>query len=125
MKKVLVYFGMFAVFALFFASCGRETFDESLLIGKWENNNTPGEFYRYLPDGTGRMWNESVDWFEDEARQTTWTLNDSELEVEYLPFMPGDWSVTRVFTITVLNSTTLRYRDNFDGRVHSFTRVRE
>jgi len=126
MKKVLFYFGLFAVFTLFFASCGETTFDESLLIGKWKND-TRNEFYRYRANHTGGFWNEDEDVTEDEMRRMTWSLNGSQLEHIYLPsdVMPGDVSVTRDFTITVLNSTTLRYRDNFDGRTHSFTRVRE
>jgi len=38
--------------------------------------------------------------------------------------MIGGALVTRIFTVTVLNSTTLRYRDDF-GRTFSFTKVPE
>ena len=124
MRKVLVCFGLFAVFALFFSSCGSDTFDESLLIGKWKDD-TQNEFYRYRANHTGGFWNTDDDVREDEMRRMTWSLNGSQLEHIYEPEMPGGTSVLRDFTITVLNSTTLRYRDNFDGRTRSFTRVRE
>ena len=124
MRKVLVYFGMFAVFALFFTSCGGTNFDESQLIGKWKDD-TQNEFYRYFPNGTGHFWNEDDDVTEAEARKFDWSLNGSELEHNYHSIMVDGPLVTRFFTLKILNSTTLKYRDDFVRRDKSFTKVRE
>jgi len=125
MRNVLVYFGLFAVFALFFTSCGETTFDESLLIGKWKDE-TRNLLYIYSPNHSGVSWNpdEDIDVEAGEGLRFDWSLNGAELEHNYHSVMIGGPLVTRIFTVTVLNSTTLRYRDDF-GRTFSFTKVPE
>jgi hypothetical protein len=104
--------------ALMLASCEKEYFfDESLLTGKWQSGTL---FYRYFANGTGYSWDEGDDVSEDEAQDFTWTLVESELTHIHILEIGG--TVPRVYTVTELSSTSLRYRDDF-GRSYSFTRV--
>jgi hypothetical protein len=123
MKKILFYFGIFAVFALFFASCGNSdpSFDESLLVGKWRVGNT-NQFYRYDANRMGMNWDEDDDVSEAEGTKFDWRLNKSELELRFYSRMTGEPLVWEIYTITTLTSTTFRYRDDF-GRVTSLTKV--
>jgi hypothetical protein len=100
-------------------SCTEEEvfFDQSLLTGKWQSGTL---FYKYLVDGTGGTWDTSDDVTEAEAQAFTWTLvNDLMTHIHVLE-MGG--SVPKIYTVTELTSTTLKYEDDF-GVSFSFTKV--
>lgn len=105
-----------------FSSCEFEelTFDDTLLFGKWQSGT---EFYRYEMDGTGAAWDTADDVTEAEAQGFTWTLVQSELTHIHVMEMGGS-GVPKVYTVTQLTATSLRYRDDF-GKSYAFTKVSE
>ena len=119
MKKTLRYFTMLAVVTLIAVSCTKvETdFDQSLLTGKWQSGTL---FYKYLAGGTGGTWDTADDVSEAEAQAFTWTLvNDLMTHIHVLE-MGG--SVPKVYTVTELTETSLKYHDVF-RKTFSFTKV--
>ncbi len=107
-----------AVGALF-TSCGpieQEFFDVNLLYGKWRSGT---EFWRYDTNGNGATWDTADDVTESEAQRFTWTLVADELTQIHVISMGG--SVPKVYTVTELTATTLRYHDDFKS--YSFTKV--
>jgi hypothetical protein len=118
-KKTLFYLTACMVLSFLAVSCEPEqtTFDESLLPGKWQSGTL---FYKYLADGTGGTWDTSEDVTEAEAQAFTWTLVKSELT--HIHILETGGSVPKVYTVTELTSTTLKYHDDFGGDF-SFTKV--
>lgn len=106
-------------FSFLFNSCEEEEkfFDESLLIGKWVSGTV---FYKYASNNTGATWDTSDDVTEAEAQKFTWTLVQSELTHIHIMEMGG--SVPKVYTVTELTATSLKYKDNF-GKSYSFTKM--
>jgi len=118
-KKTIFYFTAFMIISFLSVSCEpeEESFDESLLIGKWKSGTL---FYKYLSDGTGGTWDTGDDVTEAEAQAFTWTLVKSELTHIHLLEIGG--SVPKVYTVTELTSTSLKYEDDY-GVNYSFTKV--
>jgi hypothetical protein len=119
MKKTFRYLAMIAVLTLFAVSCTKEeaTFDQTLLTGKWQSGT---RFYKYFADGTGTTWDTSDDVTEAEAQGFTWTLVNDLMTHIYILEMGG--SVPKIYTVTELTETTLKYHDDF-GVNFSFTKV--
>ena len=119
MKKTLFYISMCMVLSFLAVSCETEQafFDESLLIGKWQSGTL---FYKYLGDGTGGTWDTADDVTEQEAQAFTWTLINAELT--HLHILEIGGTVPKVYTVTELTSTSLKYHDDF-GVHFSFTKV--
>ena len=119
MKKTLQYLTMLAVVTLFAVSCTKEetTFDETLLTGKWQSGTV---FYKYSADGTGGTWDTSDNVTEAEAQPFTWTLVKDLLTHIHILEMGG--SVPKIYTVTELTATSLKYHDDF-GTSFSFTKV--
>ncbi len=121
MKKIFVSFAALVLAAFIISSCEQEKyFDSSLLAGKWKSGTL---FERYFDDGTGYSWDEGDDVREEEAQDFTWTLAGAEL-IKKEQMEIGDVEITKIFTVTELSSTTLKYNDDF-GRGYTFTRVDE
>lgn len=118
MKKLLVCLVVCFSFTILFNSCEMEetSFDESLLIGKWVSGTVN---YKYLSDHSGKTWDTSDDVSEAEAQPFTWTLVQSELT--HIHIMQVGGNVPKVYTVTQLTSTTLKYKDDF-GKTYSFTK---
>ncbi|MFW5706540.1 MAG: hypothetical protein ACOCX0_00965 [Bacteroidota bacterium] len=119
MKKKLLYLLPLLLVPFLFVSCEEEEmfFDRNLLIGTWES----GTLYdKYNADGTGSTWDTSDDVGEDEAQAFTWTLVSDVLEQIHILEIGG--TVPKVYTVTMLTATTLRYEDDF-GKQFSFTKV--
>ncbi|HUX96568.1 MAG TPA: hypothetical protein VMV47_12620 [Bacteroidales bacterium] len=119
MKKSLFYL-ILAIFSLCVVSCEPETdvsFDQSLLIGKWKTGTL---YYKYLADGTGGTWDTADDVTEAEAQAFTWTLVKAELTHIHVLEIGG--SVPKVYTVTELTATSLKYHDDF-GVKFSFSKV--
>jgi hypothetical protein len=119
MKRILYYLSFCLLIPFLVASCEKEKefFDESLLIGKWQSGTL---YYKYLDDGSGATWDEADDVTEDEAQLFTWTLVESELTHIHILEMGG--TVPKVYTVTELTATSLKYKDDF-GKSFSFTKV--
>ena len=118
MKKTLFYLTMCIVLSFLAVSCETEEtfFDDSLLIGKWQSGTL---FYKYHADGTGGTWDTFDDVTEAEAQDFTWTLVSAELTHIHILEIGG--SVPKVYTVTELTSTSLKYHDDFGS--FSFTKV--
>lgn len=120
MKKTLFCLAVCIVLALLADSCEnleKPTFDESLLIGKWRSGTL---YYKYLADGTGGTWDTADDVTEEEAQAYTWTLVNDELTQNHILEIGG--TVPKVYTVTELTETSLKYHDSF-GVNWSFTKV--
>jgi len=118
-KKILFYLSMCMAVVFLAVSCEPEekSFDEALLIGKWRSGTL---YYKYLADGSGGTWDTADDVTEEEAQAFTWTLIKSELTHIHILEMGG--TVPKVYTVTELTATSLKYHDAF-GVNFSFTKV--
>lgn len=118
MKKLFLCLMVCFSFSVLFISCEEEEifFQESLLIGKWASGTV---YYKYLSDYSGKTWDTSDDVTEAEAQSFTWTLVKSELT--HIHIMEVGGNVPKVYTVTELTETTLRYKDDF-GTIYSFTK---
>ncbi len=96
-------------------SCGPEQLlDSSLLVGTWRE----GSYYEcYYSDGTGKYWDTSEDYYEDEAITFTWDFLLGTLTQYHTLEFGG--VVPKVYTIEELTSSTLVYSDSF-GVTHHF-----
>ncbi|HOO84903.1 MAG TPA: hypothetical protein PLS94_10085 [Prolixibacteraceae bacterium] len=120
MRKLLYFLCLIFITSATIVSCDMafdEPFNQDLLVGKWKSGT---EFYKYASDGTGTTWDEADDVYEDEAQAFTWTLVQDELTHIHLMELGG--SVPKVYTLTELTSTTLKYEDGF-GKQFSYTKV--
>jgi hypothetical protein len=120
MRKLLYFIGLFVATSALMVSCDMafdDPFDEALLIGKWQSGTV---FYKYAFDGTGATWDEADDVNEDEAQTFTWTLVQSELTHIHVMELGG--TVPKVYTVTELTSTSLKYKDSF-GKTFTFVKV--
>jgi hypothetical protein len=119
MKKTLYYLTMFMAVSYLAISCEpvEESFDEALLTGKWQSGTL---YYKYLANGTGATWDTADDVTEAEAQAFTWTLVKSELT--HIHVLEGGGFVPKLYTVTELTSTSLKYHDDF-GVNFSFTKV--
>jgi hypothetical protein len=118
-KKTLSYLTTFMMIAFLSVSCEptEESFDESLLTGKWLSGTL---YYKYLANGTGATWDTADDVTEAEAQTFTWTLVKSELT--HIHVLETGGSVPKVYTVTELTATSLKYHDDFSANF-SFTKV--
>ncbi|HOW39952.1 MAG TPA: hypothetical protein PL123_05365 [Bacteroidales bacterium] len=120
MKKILSYITLFTAVLLLAVSCEpteEQSFDQSLLTGKWKTGTL---YYKYLADGTGATWDTADDVTEAEAQPFTWTLVKDQLTQIHIMQIGG--SVPKVYTVTELTATSLKYHDDFDVS-YSFTKV--
>jgi len=119
MKRIFYFLAMIAVVSAVLVSCEpeEESFDESLLIGKWKSGTL---YYKYLSDHTGGTWDTGDDVTEDEAQPFTWSLEKTELTHIHILEMGG--TVPKVYTVTELTSTSLSYHDSF-GVNFTFSKV--
>lgn len=125
-RPLLIAVVIFLIFSLH--SCiDPVSFDTALLIGKWSRpspfatTENPGdEYYRYDEDGGGATWDTADDVTEAEAQLYTWSVTGSKLTQVHVIEMGG--TVTKIYTLTSLTSTTLVYKDDF-GQSFTFTKV--
>jgi len=119
MKKTLIYATLLIAISLFVVSCTKEetSFDQTLLTGKWQSGTL---FYKYLSNGTGGTWDTSDNVTEAEAQAFTWTLEEDVFTHIHILQVGGN--VPKIYTLTELTSTTLKYHDDFNVNF-SFTKV--
>ena len=115
-KKFLVFLLVLAVFVPINSCREEETFDETLLYGRWRSGTL---YYRYDSNGSGVSWDTADDVREEEGQAFTWELKKSSLQQLHTIEMGG--VVPRYYTVTELTSSSLRYKDSF--RSYSFTKV--
>ncbi|MBR2060314.1 MAG: lipocalin family protein [Tidjanibacter sp.] len=96
---------------------GEDYFDEEFLYGRWKNGT---EYYRYDIGGSGVTWDTADDVSESEGQRFTWTLTGDELKHIHIMVMGGN--VPKVYTVTTLTASTLRYHDSF-GKIFTFSKV--
>ena len=112
-----------AVTLLLVVSCKKEkiSFDPQLLYGKWVSGS---EFWRYDDDGKGVTWDTADDVHEDEAQLFKWIYDDYDNSLTHVHWMEmtQEWTVPRVYTITMLDNTDLVYEDKF-GKSYSFKKI--
>ena len=108
-RKIIKYFNRFLLLLLIifinFSCDNKNTFDENMLYGKWRSGT---EYYRYDHGYRGVTWDESDDFYEDEAQIFEWSLNGDELTHIHIMEIGGG-RIPRVYTVTELSSTTLKY----------------
>ena len=119
MKRVLYFLSFLLVVAAFHSCVKEEKFDESLLIGKWQQAGASPYHYRYDPDRTGVRWKPDDDVLEEEGENFTWQLVSSELRRIHIREIDGG-GVPEIFTVTQLTANTLRYKN--ESRGYSFTK---
>jgi hypothetical protein len=104
----------------FFVSCEPDEptgFDESFLIGKWQEGTL---YERYNDDYTGYTWDTADDVSEEEAQDFTWSLDEDQLIQIHIMEIGGN--IPKTYTVTKLNETDLSYRDDY-GTVYNFSKV--
>lgn len=118
--RALIFALLCLTASFFIVSCETEEdpFDETLLIGKWQSGTM---YYKYFDDGSGATWDTSDDVTEEEAQEFTWTLVQSDLTHIHI-METGGGVVPKVYTVTELTATTLKYKDDFN-KSYSFTKV--
>jgi hypothetical protein len=118
-KRTISYLTLFMMISFLIVSCepAAVSFDSSLLPGKWKSGTL---YYKYTSDGKGSTWDTADDVTEAEAQLFTWTLVESELTHIHILEMGG--SVPKVYTVTELTSSSLKYKDDF-GVSFAFTKV--
>jgi hypothetical protein len=119
MKKLFVCLMVCFSFSFLFNSCEQDEvfFQESLLMGKWVSGTV---YYKYLSNYSGKTWDTADDVTEAEAQPFTWTLVKSELT--HIHIMTVGGNVPKVYTVTELTATSLKYKDGF-GKTFSFTKL--
>ena len=122
MKRLRIFTLLIIATLFFTTSCESddtlsESFDSSLLVGKWQRST---EFYLYESNGDGKTWDTADDVSEDEAQPFTWTLVKSELTHIHIMQMGGN--IPKVYTVIELTATTLKYQDDYN-KTFSFTKV--
>lgn len=119
MKKLVVCLMVCFSFSVLFNSCEEDEtfFQESFLMGKWVSGTV---YYKYLSDYSGKTWDTGDDVTEAEAQSFTWTLVKSELT--HIHIMEVGGNVPKVYTVTELTATSLKYKDGF-GKTFSFSKL--
>ena len=119
MKKIIICLFACLSISLMFNSCSKDevSFDETLLIGKWQSGTV---WEKYSADYKGGTWDTSDGMTEADAQSFTWTLEKSDLTQIHIMEIGG--TVPKYYTVTELTSTKLKYKDDF-GVTHSFTKV--
>jgi hypothetical protein len=121
MKRVLYFLISLLLVSVLFHSCEKEeSFDESLLYGKWEPKSGISMYFRYDKNGEGVTWNPKEDQMEEEGQRFTWELVQAELtQIHFMEI--GSVGIPKIYTVTELTETTLRYKDSFSS--YSFSKL--
>ena len=121
MKKTFSLFASMLAILLLSTSCEPVAYDRFDMVGVWENDDKPGEYWRYRSDLTGCTWDTSEDVLEEEAQEFTWTLEVKTLTQIHIIEISGG-GIPKVYTVTELTSSSLVYEDSF-GNSYYFSRV--
>ncbi len=112
-----------------FSNDNNDTFESSLLYGKWQEGTVYEHYYASPVDyvlSTGDIvkvngitWDTSDDVGEDEGQAFNWTLDGATLTHEHISTFA---TVPKIYTITTLTSDRLTYVDDY-GTSHYYTKV--
>ena len=135
MRKSILRIALVAMVGAVVASCslGTEpTFQENDLLGLWQEDGK-GAFVRFTADKDstgvykyGCEWNEGEGVFESDLTKYgngwfKWKLVKADLtEIHLMEY--GGAELPKVYTVTKLNDTELKYEDDFKN-VHSFQKM--
>jgi len=111
MKKSLIRLSMvLATVLVLFASCGKEDYDEELLIGSW----TTSDHFTYVfhDDYTGSRTNS-----KGRTLTFTWSLDGDELEIKFDDYEEGQSEIVtyKVYIIEELTETKMEAYDYDDS----------
>ncbi|MBQ8100967.1 MAG: hypothetical protein IJV55_07680 [Paludibacteraceae bacterium] len=141
MKRILYSLATACLMAVLMTSCNMFTapsFEEDLLIGKWQNTANSGEFWVYTTETTndgeyqyGHTWDESYNDPEQAVYEEDltpygngwfkWKLVKSSLTQIHLMENAGA-EIPKVYTVTALTETTLTYKDDFK-KTYTFKKI--
>jgi len=121
MKRASYFLISFLLISALFHSCKKEEFDETLLYGRWKPVSGTSLHFRYDRNGEGVTWNPDVDQLESEGQKFEWELVKSELTQIHLMETVGGVVIPKVYTVTELTATSLKYKDSFSS--YSFTKM--
>ena len=137
MKRFLFPLAASCLLLLTFNSCdgmfGPKEFEEDLLIGKWQNDSNPGEYWVYSTetDSTGNYqyghtWDENDDVSESDLTPYgngwfKWQLVKTDLTQIHL-MENGGAEIPKVYTVTSLTTSELVYKDDY-GTTHYYSKV--
>lgn len=139
MKKKIVFLSILSVIAIAMTSCWNVpepevVFEEANLLGLWQETNTEA-FVRFTAERDetgeykyGREWDESEDIFESDLKPYgngwfKYKLVQNDLTEIHL-MDNGGAEIPKVYVVTKLTDTELRYKDDF-GTIHSLDKVIE
>lgn len=139
MKKKIVFLSILSVIAIAMTSCWNVpepevVFEETNLLGLWQETNTEA-FVRFTAERDetgeykyGREWDESEDIFESDLQPYgngwfKYKLVQNDLTEIHL-MDNGGAEIPKVYVVTKLTDTELRYKDDF-GTIHSLDKVVE
>ena len=115
---------LIAAFAM--TSCSKDDSEsnQELIVGRWKS--VSANYYEvYNSDGTGKMWNEDDDVYEDEADTFTWQLEDSDKSkfTQIINFHSGSASLPQMCNILVLTESSFSYNNDGWRRTENLKRV--
>jgi hypothetical protein len=120
MKKVsYLVISLLVVSALFHSCSEEEDLDKSLIYGRWKPVSGTAMYYRYDSNGNGVTWNPADDQRESEGQAFTWELVKSKLTQIHVMEIGGT-GIPKIYTVTELTSTSLKYKDLFSS--YSFSK---
>ncbi|MDD4141713.1 MAG: lipocalin family protein [Bacteroidales bacterium] len=121
MKKKSILLLLAVTVSLLFTACpivDNPSFDESLMIGKWNNSGTQ-LYEKYFSDYTGSTWDES-EVLEEDAQPFTWSLEGDALTQIHIMEMGG--VVPKTYTVTELTDSTFKYHDSY-SKSYNYVKV--
>lgn len=141
MKRLSYLIILLVAVTAMFTSCKKEEFSVNDIFGTWqcasEGRNPEGnyQYWVFSEEKTGdeeypyygHTWDEGDDVHESDLTDygNGWfKYKVQKADLEEIHMMEYGWSdIPKTYTITILNSTTLSYKDSF-GKSHTLTRVR-
>ncbi|SDB92744.1 hypothetical protein SAMN05216323_101012 [Williamwhitmania taraxaci] len=137
MKKFLVCLLACVSLLFMFNSCQKDeqiTFDETVLVGKWQSRIVKGkayttENYKYLGDHKGTTWDTADDVTEAEGQPYTWSMDGDELTLIHQITVRKSMgrvfrkNIPKVYRLTELTSSSLKYTDDVDGSKYAYTKI--
>ncbi len=127
MRKLSLILLMLLAVITTFSSCkkDKEKIDKGLIVGKWQS--TAGNYFEvYYSNGTGKMWDEDDDVYEDEADTFNWEFdsnNDSKF-TQTIHFHSGAADLPQYCNIVTLDESSFVYNNSGWRRTENLKRVK-
>ena len=108
MKRKTLAVLLLAFVPLLFVGCVPEVkpveVNDSLLVGKWQKESNPQEYWRYDAEYTGETWDESEDVQEGEGTKFNWSTEEDQLRLD----LYGEMGQHVYYDYTVITQTASR-----------------